>query len=182
TWGPQTGVNGDGWKYQYDKDSIRSIQQAHQCSSWTNDYFVFSLMPVTDKLVVDQYSRAAKFSHANETAKPNYYQVKLDNNINIEMSPTERGAHIRFTFPQAASYVVLDGYTGTSKVKIIPEENKITGYVQNGHIRNKDFYNYFVIIFDKPFTSYGVWDGNTYEITKKRFRQRGMEIGGLRAI
>lgn len=58
TWTPQTGINGDGWKYQYQKDSIRGFQQAHQCSSWTNDYAVFSLMPVTGKLQVDQYSRA----------------------------------------------------------------------------------------------------------------------------
>lgn len=177
TWGPQTGVNGDGWKYQYEKDSIRSIQQAHQCSSWTRDYFVYSLMPVTDKLVVDQFKRAAKFSHANETAKPNYYQVKLDNSINIEMSPTERGAHIRFTFPDASSYVVLDGYTGASRVKIIPQENKIVGYVQNGHTRSKDFYNYFVIVFDQPFVSYGVWDGNTNEIKKDVNEREGWKAG-----
>ena len=42
TWTPQTGKNGDGWKYQYFVDSIRGFQQAHQCSSWTNDYAVFS--------------------------------------------------------------------------------------------------------------------------------------------
>lgn len=33
TWTPQTGKNGDGWKYQYDKKTIRGFQQAHQCSS-----------------------------------------------------------------------------------------------------------------------------------------------------
>src|SRR5690606_34109638 len=38
TWTPQTGENGDGWKYQYSKDSIRGFQQAHQCSSWSGDY------------------------------------------------------------------------------------------------------------------------------------------------
>src|SRR6478735_11079136 len=54
TWTPQTGRNGDGWKYQYFKDSIRGFQQAHQCSSWTNDYAVFSFMPALS-LVVDEY-------------------------------------------------------------------------------------------------------------------------------
>jgi putative alpha-1,2-mannosidase len=44
TWTPQTGKNGDGWKYQYQKDHIRGFQQAHQCSSWTRDYAVFSFM------------------------------------------------------------------------------------------------------------------------------------------
>ena len=115
TWTPQTGVNGDGWKYQYEKDSIRGFQQAHQCSSWTNDYAVFSLMPVVGKLVVDQLGRADKFSHRNEIAKPHYYKVFLDNGITTEISPVERGAHLRFSFPKKGdAYIVLDGYTGMS--------------------------------------------------------------------
>jgi putative alpha-1,2-mannosidase len=71
TWTPQTGNNGDGWKYQYAKETIRGFQQAHQCSSWSNDYCVFSLMPVAGNLVVNEDQRAAKFSHKNEVAKPN---------------------------------------------------------------------------------------------------------------
>ncbi len=54
TWSAQTGVNGDGWKYQWARDSIRGFQQAHQCSAWTRDYNVFSLMPVVGELKVDQ--------------------------------------------------------------------------------------------------------------------------------
>lgn len=100
TWTPQTGKNGDGWKYQYFKKTIRGFQQAHQCSSWTTDYCVFSFMPVIGKLVVNEEDRATGFSHDNEMAKPNYYKVKLDNGIVTEMAPTERGAHLRFAFPK----------------------------------------------------------------------------------
>ncbi len=96
TWTPQTGRNGDGWKYQYFKDHIRGFQQAHQCSSWTRDYAVFSFMPMTE-LVVDENKREAKFSHDNEIAKPNYYKVQFDNKITTEISPSERGAHLRFS-------------------------------------------------------------------------------------
>ncbi len=159
TWTPQTGVNGDGWKYQFFKDSIRGFQQAHQCSSWTNDYCVFSLMPVTGLLALNQFDRAAKFSHENEIAKPNYYKVKLDNQITTEMSPTERGAHLRFSFPKKQkSYVVFDGYTGFSQVKIYPKENRITGYVHNGRGLTDNFKSYFVIQFDRPIRDYGVWE------------------------
>ena len=162
TWTPQTGINGDGWKYQYQKDSIRGFQQAHQCSSWTNDYAVFSLMPVTGKLQVDQYSRAAKFSHKNETGRPNYYRVALDNGITTEISPVERGAHLRFSFPKGKSaFIVLDGYTGMSGVNIIPGENKITGYVHNGRGLQKNFKSYFVIEFDRPIRSFGIWNNQT---------------------
>ncbi len=132
TWTPQTGKNGDGWKYQYFKKTIGGFQQAHQCSSWTTDYWVFSFMPVTGKLIVNENERATAFSHDNEIAKPHYYKIKLDNGIVTEMAPTERGAHLRFSFPKSgSSYLVLDGYTGLSQIKISAKERKITGYVSN---------------------------------------------------
>ena len=177
TWTPQTGRNGDGWKYQYQKDSIRSFQQAHQCSSWTNDYCVFSLMPITGNLVVDQFKRAAKFSHSNEIAKPNYYKVTLDNRITTEISPVERGAHLRFSFPKGASYLVLDGYTGLSNVKILPAENKVIGFVRNGRGLTENFRNYFVIQFDKPIRGFGTWEGRTGEIHDGEAEREGREVG-----
>ena len=159
TWTPQTGKNGDGWKYQYQKTHIRGFQQAHQCSSWTRDYAVFSFMPVIDNLVVNEHDREAKFSHANEIAKPNYYKVQFENKITTEISPTERGAHLRFTYPKSKkSYLVLDGYTNISSIKIFPKEGKITGYVNNGEGFKEGFKNFFVIKFDQPIKSYGTWE------------------------
>lgn len=160
-WTPQTGPNGSGWIYQHFKDSIRGFRQTHQCSSWTNDYSVFSLMPVSGKLEVNQYKRAAKFSHKNEIAHPDYYKVTFTNQVTTEMSPTERGVHMRFSFPNKRnSYVVLDAYKGGGYIKIIPSEHKIIGYNKNAnHSVPKDFANYFVIEFDKPFESYGTWTG-----------------------
>jgi len=178
TWTPQTGKNGNGWKYQFFADSIRGFQQAHQCSSWTNDYAVFSLMPVTGKLVVDQFKRAARFNHKNEIAKPHYYKVALDNKITTEMSPTERGVHARFSFPRSqGSFVVLDGYTGASMVKIIPKERKIIGYVHNGRGLKENFKNYFVIIFDKAFVTQGTWDNKSGTISAGNLSGKGNGIG-----
>ena len=45
-WSPQTGRNGDGFKYAYSADAIRGFAQAHQCSPWVSDYAVYSFMPV----------------------------------------------------------------------------------------------------------------------------------------
>ncbi|MEH6309012.1 glycoside hydrolase family 92 protein, partial [Olivibacter sp. CPCC 100613] len=91
----QTGKNGDGWKYKYASSSIRGFQQVHQCSPWMNDYAVFSLMPIVGELRVSEDERAGRFSHRNEVGKPHYYRVKFDNGIETEISPTERGAHMR---------------------------------------------------------------------------------------
>lgn len=161
TWTAQTGKDGDGWKYQYFVHTIRGFQQSHQCSSWVNDYAVFSLMPETGKLAVNEDERASSFSHDNEIAQPGYYRVKFDNNIITEMTPTERGAHLRFTFPKGKdAYLVLDGYTKASMVKIIPEKRMIIGWVNNCRWAPQNFKNYFVIVFDQPFTAYGTWENH----------------------
>ena len=179
TWTPQTGKNGDGWKYQYDKKTIRGFQQAHQCSSWTTDYCVFSFMPVTGQLVVNEDERATAFNHANEIAKPNYYRVKLDNNIITEIAPTERGAHLRFSFPKNnASYLVLDGYTGLSELKIFPKERKITGYVSNNkNNKGRLIKSYLEIFFDKPFESFGTWENRTNTMQPGQTQGAGQGVG-----
>ena len=69
------------------------------------------------------------------------------------MAPTERASMFRFTFPDADSYVVVDAYDRGSSIKVIPEENKIIGYTtRNSGGVPENFKNYFVVVFDKPFT------------------------------
>lgn len=177
TWTPQTGKNGDGWKYQYFLDKIRGFQQAHQCSSWTRDYAVFSLMPMSD-LVVEENKREAKFSHANEIAKPNYYKVQFDNKITTEISPSERGAHLRFAYPDGQkSFLVLDGYNRMSGVKIYPKENKVTGYVSNGQGFKRDWKSYFVLYFDQPFVAYGTWENRKNTLNADSTSAEGLGKG-----
>ncbi|MAZ28885.1 MAG: alpha-mannosidase [Cytophagaceae bacterium] len=155
----QTGKNGDGWKYQYQKETIRGFQQVHQCSPWVNDYGVFSLMPIVGELKVNEEERASAFKHENETAKPYYYSVKFDNGIQTEISPVERGGQMKFTFPKGEkAYLVLDGYTKQSSVSIDPKARKITGWVHNGLLIPGEFKAYFEITFDKAFKSYGTWE------------------------
>jgi predicted alpha-1,2-mannosidase len=154
-WSPQTGNMGDGWMYTYTSDKIKGFKQTHQPSPWINDYGQFSIMPVTGKPVFNQDERASWFSHKAETAKPYYYKVYLaDHDVTTEIAPTERAAFFRFTFPESEnSYVVVDAFDKGSYVKIIPEENKVIGYTtKNSGGVPDNFKNYFVIVFDKPFT------------------------------
>jgi predicted alpha-1,2-mannosidase len=176
-WSAQTGKNGDGWKYQYGAKTIRGFQQVHQCSPWMNDYAVFSLMPVTGKLIVKEEDRAAVFSHENEIAKPHYYSVKFDDGTRTEISPTERGAHMRFSFPKAEAFLVLDGYVKNSNVRIIPNERKIIGWVDNGRFVPGNFKNFFVMIFDQPFLSYGTWENKEGKINKGNAADEGAGRG-----
>ena len=177
SWSPQTGENGDGWKYQYSATTIRGFQPTHQCSPWVGDYGVFSLMPVSE-LVVDESKRATPFSHDKEIAKPHYYKVTLENGITTEFSPTTRSAHFRFSFPaKGDAFLVLDGYTKTSQVQIDVANHRITGYVHNGAFSPKTHKNYFIIQFDKPFVSYGTWENRKNTIQKNNLSREGEGIG-----
>lgn len=177
SWSPQTGKNGDGWKYQYSATTIRGFQPTHQCSPWVGDYGVFSLMPVSE-LVVDESKRATPFSHDKEIAKPHYYKVTLENGITTEFFPTTRSAHFRFSFPaKGDAFLVLDGYTKTSQVQIDVANHRITGYVHNGAFSPKTHKNYFIIQFDKPFVSYGTWENRKNTIQKNNLSREGEGIG-----
>lgn len=154
-WTPQTGEMGNGWAYTYDADKIRGFKQTHQPSPWINDYGQFVIMPVTGQALFNEDERASWFSHKAETATPYYYKVYLaDHDVVTEISPTERAAMFRFTFPENEhSYVIVDALDNGSYIKIIPEENKIIGYTtKNDGGVPENFKNYFVIVFDKPFT------------------------------
>lgn len=179
-WVPQTGSMGDGWTYTYTADKIRGFKQTHQPSPWMNDYGQFSIMPVTGNLTFDQDRRASWFSHKSEVAKPNYYKVYLaDYDITTEITPTERAAIFRFTFPETdKAYVIVDAFDRGSYVKIIPEEKKIVGYTtRNSGGVPENFKNYFVVEFDKPFTYTASVAGGM--INSKSLESKDSHAGGV---
>ncbi|MBN1821274.1 MAG: GH92 family glycosyl hydrolase [Prolixibacteraceae bacterium] len=160
-WSPQTGEIGNGWGYTYDANKIRGIKQTHQPSPWINDYGAFSFMAVTGALKFMEEERASWFSHKTETVKPNYYSVYLaDHDVTVEVTPTERAAIFRFTFPETDSaYILLDAFFRGSEVKIDSQNKRITGYARNNSGGVPDnFHNYFVAEFSKDFSEINTWD------------------------
>ena len=156
-WTPQSGRMGDGWAYRYDQNWIRGFKQTHQPSPWINDYGQFAIMPVSDASRVNENARASYISHKSEVAKPYYYQVYLaDHDINVELTPTERAAAFRFTFPEGEnSGIVIDAYDPGAEIQVLREKNAIVGYTTNNHGGvPENFRNWFVIKFDKPIEGY----------------------------
>jgi predicted alpha-1,2-mannosidase len=153
-WTPQTNKMGDGWGYQYASTKIRGFKQTHQPSPWINDYGAFSIFATTGKLVFDENKRESWFSHKAETSKPHYYSVYLaDYNTTVEITPTERAACFRITYPKTdKAYLVVDAFFKNSFIEIDPANRKITGYACNNSGGVPDnFKNYFVIYVDKNF-------------------------------
>lgn len=165
-WMPQTGKMGNGWAYVYDHYRLRGFKQTHQPSPWISDYGQFSIMPVVGNKITEE-ERASWFSHKAEIAKPYYYSVYLaEHDILTEITPTERAAFFRMTFPESdESRIVIDAFDRGSYIRILPEENKIIGYTtRNSGGVPQNFKNYFVILLDKPLEYYAVWkDGKLCE-------------------
>jgi predicted alpha-1,2-mannosidase len=179
-WTPVTGKMGSGWGYTYADHKINAIKQTHQPSPWMNDYAAFALFAETGPLKIKEEERASWFSHKAEDSRPYRYKVYLaDYDVTAEVTPTERAAQFRFTFPKADdAHIILDAYKGGSMVQIDPVKRRITGYVRNNHGGVPDnFHNYFVAEFDHDFTVSRTWDDNG-QVTADHARE-GDHVGAV---
>ena len=104
---PDNGNEGWDWcsGYHYSSDSIAGFSHTHLSGTGIGDWCDISVMPFlkrSAKIV------RTKFSHQNESGRPGYYRVKLDNNILCEMTATERVGFHRYTFPDNEGWLQFD--------------------------------------------------------------------------
>jgi predicted alpha-1,2-mannosidase len=106
------------------------------------------------------------FNHANELVSPGYYSVLFTNGIRTELTTTTRTGFGRFTYPSGnvASMLINAGgdANGTinALIQINPSGNEVSGWTQMpGMCGGANAIMYFDIVFDHPFTAYGVWNG-----------------------
>jgi predicted alpha-1,2-mannosidase len=162
-WAPQTGER-SGWIYQYQKTTINGIKATHQPSPWIGDYGDFAIMPMIGELKTDRIERESAFQHANEIARPSYYRVLLDkDDIEVEITPTERCACFRITYPQStAAYLLLDAFRG--EVVISPDGKKMTGIARSneGGVP-ENFGCYFIFLCDKSILELGTLSADSLQ-------------------
>ncbi len=127
------------YSYQQDNDDLNRPQFeglgiSHQPSPWMGDRNQFSVMPVAGatKPSGNPDLRAQSFNHDKEVAQPEYYGVDLDNGVKAEMTPTNRGMIMQFTFPGSDGSIVFDSPTGDGSFTIDPVTGKVTGWIDHG--------------------------------------------------
>ena len=181
-WTPQTGRMGDGWQYVYTEDKIRGLKQTHQPSPWINDYGQFAIMPTT-RTVFKEDDRASWFSHKAEVATPYYYKVYLAEwDVTAEVTPTERAAMIRLTYPATSeARVVVDAFDKGSYVAIDKDRRRLTGYTtKNSGGVPEGFKNFFVIDFSHPITFAATADGEQLQEGRTELKaDRAMAVVGF---
>ena len=124
------------YSYQAENDDqnrtrFEGLGISHQPSPWMGDRNQFSVMPVDGAAVPsgNPDARAVTFSHDNETAQPDYYGVTLDNGVEAQMTPTNRGGLMRFTLPSGSGSVVLDSPTGDGAFGVDPATGVVSGWI-----------------------------------------------------
>lgn len=96
-----------GWDriagYFYPDSTIAGFSHTHLSGTGAGDLYDISYMPVTLPARVAEAPLGvhSRFSHADETARAGYYQVRLtDYDINVELTATPRCGIQRYTFPE----------------------------------------------------------------------------------
>lgn len=104
--------------------------------------------------------RKIPFSHEKEVARVYYYGIEFPegtnaSNTKMELTPTDHGAVVRFTFPKDAQHknVIFDSINGSDDGSIIEYDMETNSFkARTNHTSNglKDMYIYGT--FDKPMT------------------------------
>ncbi|SEO43408.1 alpha-1,2-mannosidase, putative [Actinacidiphila rubida] len=135
---PVTDASSNSWEYSYQQGNnaanlptLQGLAISHEPSPWMGDRDQMSVMPVPagGSLTGSPSSRALAFSHADETAQPDYYRVKLQNGLVAQMSPTDHGGIMQFSFPAGQSTGSLVFFNGTFT---LAADGTFTGWVDNG--------------------------------------------------
>jgi predicted alpha-1,2-mannosidase len=89
---------------------------------------------MTDTSTIRKDKSKFPFSHKNESAKPGYYQVQLDNKIKCELTANKRTGFHRYSYPTNIGWLLLDmGFqinwdkTTSGSLKIL-NDSTIIGY------------------------------------------------------
>lgn len=98
---PDNGVNGWDWcsGYNYSSNEIIGFSHTHLSGTGIGDMLDISFMPCITKGEMPPANLKATFKHENEKASAGYYSVKLDNNIQVQLTATERVGFHYYQFP-----------------------------------------------------------------------------------
>ncbi len=158
--------------YHYPDDHIKGFSLTHFSGRGCTAYQDIPFMPVVGEISASPATRpspyTAQFSHANETARPGYYQVRLDTGVTVELTAAPHTGLARFTFPESKTGTLLVSSGGSVNGNSDPTEIAVSGDREvSGQATGKvgcgseKYTLYFVAEFDRPFHAYGTWSGET---------------------
>src|SRR5258706_5642150 len=168
-WSPDSMSYAPGGYWYYD-NRIKGFSLTHLNGAGCGVYSDIPFMPyvgtVTQSPATNPMLYISTFSHANEAAAAGYYQAKLDNGVNTELTATQRSGAGRFTYPQGKTATMLVNVSGSingvNDAQANIGSNTISGWATSGGFCGaSDIYRvYFWAQFSQPFATIGTWHNN----------------------
>jgi predicted alpha-1,2-mannosidase len=164
---PDTRVEPGG--YEYHDSVVQGFSLTHLsgagCVAYQDIPILPTDLPVTASPAAEWSRYASHFSHANESAAPGYYSVRLDaSQTQVELTATPRTGMARFHFPQTPTANMLFNVSGSglgaadASVELIGN-TQLAGRVSTGGFCGSEhaYTLYFAAQFDRPFAAWGTW-------------------------
>ncbi|MFG2531238.1 GH92 family glycosyl hydrolase [Streptomyces sp. NPDC048516] len=156
--------------YSYDDDHIRGFSSVHLSGVGCGLGGDLPVLPTTGEITETDYAKyAAGYDHDDESARPGYYRVGLTSygGITAELTATARTGRQRYTFPATdkANVLLNAGQslhkTVSTRVEVLDSRTIRTALTGRGFCQDTKPYTVYTITrFDRPFASYGTWDGD----------------------
>lgn len=170
--GPNNFFKGWDWcsGYHYSDSIIIGFAQTHLSGTGIGDLGDVLIMPYTGAVKTGKGSPenvssgyGSHFSHANETVKPGYYKVKLDNNVTVELTASERVAYHRYQFPaNSNAHIIIDLKEGISDEATNTYIEQVDATTFKGYRFSKGWANdqrlFFAIKISKPVNDFKIYD------------------------
>jgi predicted alpha-1,2-mannosidase len=158
--------------YAYNGTLIRGFSVTHLSGAGCPAAGDFPVMPypgaVTLSPLASPSTYTAGFDHRHETARPGYYALRMDDGVGVRLSVTRRTGIAEMSFPPGpTSSVVIDpegSETVVSAADItVQGDDLVTASATAPPIcgGQGSYTVYFAAKFQRPFKSFGVWQGGT---------------------
>ena len=163
-WVPVTDAGSISWLYRWNEHNnadnrpqLQAFSLSHEPSTWMGDHQTFQVMPSLASGVpeADRKKRALSFSHDAELARPNQYQVKFDNGIEVALAPTDHAAIFHFAFPEKGdANLLFDNVDDRAGLTLDAASGTLSGYsdVRSG-LSNGASRMFVYATFDQPWQS-----------------------------
>ena len=144
-----------GWFFNPLTPKLQGIRCTHQPSPWMGDYGAFTILPQVGRRLLSCTKRSTAYRLDKSTVKPHLVEIELiGQGTKLAMTPTTRGAMLRFTYPQATERrIILEGVKGETSFSL-EADNRVVGFTRgNSGGVPENFAHYFVIECDTDIVS-----------------------------
>jgi len=156
---PDTRIDGswEGCGGYYNPDTvIYGFTHTHLSGTGCSDYGDVLIMPIINSNNYKNKTYSSKYSHLKEKASAGFYQVKLENTIDVKLTATQRVGIHQYTFPKMdTASIVIDllhrDKTLNCSFTIVDSVTVIGSRVSEAWATEQ--YIYFIMKFNKPIIS-----------------------------